>query len=992
MYNAISIFSCLKLPALLFTALWLYCTTLCAQQPAAIQYTVNEGLPSMEVYKVFEDSKGLMWFCTDAGVCSYNGYRFRHFTTEQGLPDNTVMSIKEDHKGRIWFYTITSQLFYIENDSIHTIPANKWIIKNIGHGVISSFTITVNDTIYCGANFAEGIIRIAPPYLETSASWIPYANKTDFFVYDVGTDSPVSGFGLVITPPPYKKFRSKVLFYKHNTFYHSVAFPDSVNHTHIRTTKIAENHYYVATVKATAEIKNKILVQYNSNPSYCSCLCIDKKGNGWLGLYQRGVYKQFCGEKAIPFIPDFLAPSSITDVCSDRSEGLWFSTLANGVFYIPSPAYKAYTGHKQNENSFPKAFSFFGETCFSASVSGKELIITRPEKNGRYTNQYIEVPEAILDIHAISADTLIIAGTRTQLLVLGKKPEFRPIHEPKKNEFYSYSATCYNNRAYLVNGSTIFKINPAIQRTEEVLWTPARTNKVCFDKNGVMWAGCVNGLWKYEAGQWLYQGDKNPLLKNRIDDLEFDSSGRLWMATKGGGVISYEGSTILSLTTAQGLSSMICYDVFIAGNDSVIVATQNGICIISKTNTQWVVKRFGKDSGLPQTKIMRVRKDGALIWGMSHNGLFSFDVNEASKHSSVLRLFFEQILINNKPVQIEDGITSLNADENTITFHFFGLNYRNPGNLTYYYRLNGLNSNWIRTNTTSVQFISLPPGNYTFELRAENTDGQRSLDNIKFNFYIAAPFWRTGWFISICIVLGVITTLLIIKQRITKIQQQNQIKRRIITSEMTALRAQMNPHFVFNAINSIQHFILRDDTSSAHKSLTKFSKLIRNVLDNSKQEIIPLEKEAETIRLYLELESLRFSEGFEYSIQIDEGIDPQTTFIAPMLIQPFAENAIWHGLLHKREGSGKLIIRVEKRDGLLRIYIYDNGIGRKAAEEIRRQSPRQHKPVGVNNTLERIELIRLQYNKNITAEIIDKLNDDGSPAGTTVILQIPELH
>jgi hypothetical protein len=711
-----------------------------------------------------------------------------------------------------------------------------------------------------------------------------------------------------------------------------------------------------------------------------------------MGLYQSGVYKQFCGEKSIPVIPNFLSPSSITDVCIDQSQGLWFSTLTNGVYYIPSPAYKAYTGHQQNENSFPRAFSYFGETSFSASVSGKELIITRPGKDGRYVNQIIKTPEAILDILAISPDTLIIASTSSQMLVLGESPKFYPIHEPRKNEFYSYAISYYNKRAYLINGSSIFVVNPSTHVSDEVIWTPTRTNKICIDNKGVLWAGCINGLWKYTQGKWYYLGDKNPLLKNRIDDLEFDSLGRLWMATKGAGVLIYDGVHVNALTTAQGLSSMICHDVFLAGNDSVIVATQNGISIISKIANQWVVKRFGKDSGMPQTKVLRVRKSGSVIWGMSHNGLFGFEINEASRYTYVPRLFFEQIIINNKPVKMLNGKTSLRANENTITIHFFGLNYRNPGNLTYYYRLNGLSSNWSRTNSTSVQFISLPPGNYSFELMAENTDGQRSLENIKFNFYIAAPFWRTGWFITICILIITFSILLIIKQRIAKIHKQNQINRRIITSEMTALRAQMNPHFVFNAINSIQHYILRDDTSSAHKSLTKFSKLIRNVLDNSKQETITLEKETETIRLYLELESLRFSDGFEYSIQIDDGIDPLTTFIAPMLIQPFAENAIWHGLLHKRDGAGKLTIKVERVDDLLRIHIDDNGIGRKAAEEIRRLSPRQHKPVGVNNTLERIELIRLQYNKNISATIIDKVSNDGIATGTTVILQIPELH
>jgi hypothetical protein len=946
----------------------------------------------MQVYKVFEDSKGIMWFCTDAGVAYYNGYSFRQFTSEHGLPDNTVMGINEDSRGRIWFYTITSQLFYFENDSMHTVSANKWIVQNIGKGIICSMALAENDTIYCGLNFSEGVIKIAPPYTERNASWIKINPSTEYFAMDVGAMDMIYGYTVKNQKINTDKYLNKVSFYQYAAFSFVVSLPDTLSHTNVRVIKTNTGEFVIATAKARATISNRQIKKLELIPSFTTCLSIDIDKNCWTGQYKRGINLLLSPQKNIDFPPDFLAPATVTDVCHDKNGGFWFTTLEKGVYYIASSAYKAYTGHNCSENSFPKAFAIYGNRLYSASSSGNEIIVSERDAGGNMTNRSIPAPEAVLDIFPLSADTLIICSHKTQMLVLGSTPKFLPVHEQGKVAIYSYAAGQYNNSGYILNSYAIHRFDKATQVIDQIIPTPKRANTFCFDSSGNMWVGCINGLWKYSAGQWEYLGEKNELLKNRIDYLGFDQSGRLWMATKGAGVMFLHQQKVTQFTVENGLSDMICQHVNIAGNDTIIASTGKGISMIYRKRGEWKVKRYGKDSGVPQTNIMKASLKYSEIWGIGHEGLFSFNIREALTHKTTLNLFIEYVKIGERKVPYSSEKLNLSPDENNITLYFFGLNYRNPGKLTYYYRLIGLDTVWHSTRATSVQFIALPPGQYTFELFSENADGLRSKDKIRYSFYVASPFWKKGWFIALSIILLALAVALFIRLRIQKINRQNQINRRIITSEMTALRAQMNPHFVFNAINSIQHFILRDDTESAHKSLTKFSKLIRNVLDNSKQETITLEREIETIRLYLELESLRFSNGFEYSIVIDPGIDKQTTLIAPMLIQPFAENAIWHGLLQKKSGIGKLDISIMRKDDLLRICIDDNGIGRKAAEELRRGSPRKHKPVGVNNTMERIELIRLQYHKKISAEIIDKLNDDGTSAGTTVIILIPDLH
>ena len=201
--------------------------------------------------------------------------------------------------------------------------------------------------------------------------------------------------------------------------------------------------------------------------------------------------------------------------------------------------------------------------------------------------------------------------------------------------------------------------------------------------------------------------------------------------------------------------------------------------------------------------------------------------------------------------------------------------------------------------------------------------------------------------------------------------------------ELKALRAQMNPHFIFNAINSIQHFTLQNDNEAAQKYLSKFSKLIRGVLENSKYETISLSEELHMLQLYIELEQLRFSSKFSFALDVEKGIDTEGVRIAPLILQPFIENAIWHGLMHLDNRDGKLSVKVLKDGDFLKCIIDDNGIGRKRAMEIR--NAKMHRSMGMSITQERI------YAANMKVHFIDKENPDGTAAGTTVEITMPVI-
>ena len=232
------------------------------------------------------------------------------------------------------------------------------------------------------------------------------------------------------------------------------------------------------------------------------------------------------------------------------------------------------------------------------------------------------------------------------------------------------------------------------------------------------------------------------------------------------------------------------------------------------------------------------------------------------------------------------------------------------------------------------------------------------------------------------------------KNRIIKSQLEAEFEKKIAEVEMTALRAQMNPHFLFNVLNSIKLYMVQNDARTASRYLTKFARLIRLILSNSKLTVVKLSEELSALKLYIEMENFRFNKKFDYSIQVDERIDTDRVDIPPMILQPYVENAIWHGLMHKEEGGRQLTIDIYPDDSMKGIYfiIEDNGIGRERAAQIKTRTATRHKSVGMEITQDRISITNKLFDTNATVEIIDlKYKKTGQAIGTKVVVHLPML-
>ena len=308
--------------------------------------------------------------------------------------------------------------------------------------------------------------------------------------------------------------------------------------------------------------------------------------------------------------------------------------------------------------------------------------------------------------------------------------------------------------------------------------------------------------------------------------------------------------------------------------------------------------------------------------------------------------------------------------------------------MKYQFKLDGLDKSWsVLTDRTEVQYGNLPHGNYTFKVKARNGDGYWS-NEFHYPFIIRPPWWHTWWAYAVFAVLGAGVIYALFRYRLNKIRKQHEIKQKTAELEMQVLRAQMNPHFIFNSLNSINLFILENNKLQASEYLSKFSRLVRLILNNSQKSFIPLDRELEALRLYLELESLRFEQRFNYKIIVDNSIDTTLVKVPPLIIQPYAENAIWHGLMHKKE-EGNLDIELYQEGNTLFCKIVDNGIGRKKATAFKNNKGSTTESVGMRITGDRIAILQDQKQNNTYISVIDVVLPNGSSGGTEVLLKIP---
>lgn len=465
----------------------------------------------------------------------------------------------------------------------------------------------------------------------------------------------------------------------------------------------------------------------------------------------------------------------------------------------------------------------------------------------------------------------------------------------------------------------------------------------------------------------------------------------IWIATDDGLIqadkLSYK--VIKLWTVEDGLPNNVIYAIEIDDKQNVWISTNNGLARLDPQTG--FCKAFTINEGIQAMEFNTAscyKDENNVIWFGGINGF-----NKIPQSLNEFRTFSPPPIITNIDVMnlpYKDSIAipyikniTLNHKQNFIRFEYRALNYSQSENISYKYKLSSVDTNWVYNGIRNyANYTQLKPGNYTFTVISSNSDQVWSDDTTRIHFTILNPWYQSWWFYLICTASVLVVVAYFVILRINNLKYKFQLQQQMVKSELEKLKLQMNPHFIFNSLNSINSFIVENKTNLASDYLTKFSRLIRLILDNSKNETITLEREIETLKLYLLMESLRFNQSFEYSINIEEDLDTSEIIIPPLIIQPFVENAIWHGLMHKLQDR-KLLINVSKNnENEIFIEIIDNGVGRAKAAELKSKSVNKNKSYGLEITKQR--LTKLNFENSIT--IGDLYDSNHNAIGTKVCI------
>ncbi len=344
----------------------------------------------------------------------------------------------------------------------------------------------------------------------------------------------------------------------------------------------------------------------------------------------------------------------------------------------------------------------------------------------------------------------------------------------------------------------------------------------------------------------------------------------------------------------------------------------------------------------------------------------------------------------------------LKYNENSIIIYITSNYFSQHKKMRYAWRLDGDVNNWVEMpaydsdndSSTQVQLFDLKPGNYTFRVRVKVGDGEWSTKEVQMKIAIASPYWATWWFWTAIVGTLALILSIIIQLRINAIKrrerQRTKYEKEMLGLEAKALRAQMNPHFIFNCMNSIKSLIQKNENEKATNYLITFSKLIRTIFQNSDKRETTLFDEIETCRLYAQLEAMRFGDKLSYTFKFDETIDLKSIMVPALILQPFIENSIWHGIMPKENG-GTLQVSILKQDSKILCLVEDDGIGREISMQNKPKGEgSSHESRGVHLTQARLDLDNLLNERKADVEIIDKKDTNGNPAGTKVIIRLTE--
>lgn len=713
------------------------------------------------------------------------------------------------------------------------------------------------------------------------------------------------------------------------------------------------------------------------------------EGMLWMSSVSGALYTYNPLQIKVPF--KYVGVDEVTGVYEDNDNWLWVSTIDKGLLHFNKEGrlIESFTHDDHNPNSLnsDKLLSLIpgrsNDLWIGTLGAGLEQFSLKTRKVTHYPanpqNERGLVNDTVVRLYQDQKGKLW-TGTFRGLSSLNDNSTFNrylmyPADTAQFGRNIVTSVLQNNTNKYWVGsfvGGGIHLLDPEKDILKTYLQSVSVTG-VMKDSRGTLWVGAIEGLFYYDNAidSFLRYNDPTGLIQiGNVLSMVEDDDQNIWLASS---------NNLKRISAKRDFVTL--YDNHFANDNS------------------------------PTFSVAHKGRSGKLYFP-AEGGFYEIyppEFNSESKPPQIVisnfRLMNQSILpgpksILNKDISVTSQIT-LKYNQNVFSFDFAAIDFVDPSANKLLFMLENYDWSWNSPGSDrKAVYFYVPPGRYVFRVRAVNAYGKWAEKSITIEII---PAWWSSWWFRVTVTIAVIGLIYFLirwrlnvkfrlgMERSEKEKELSRLQHRTAQLEMHALRAQMNPHFLFNSLNSINRFIIQNNSEQASEYLTKFSRLMRLILQNSQHELIPLENELEALKLYLELEAVRFDHHFSYAIKIDEHLDVAVLKVPPLIIQPYAENAIWHGLMHKEEKGNLLIELKEEEGGYLVCSITDDGIGRKKAAELKSKSASTHKSMGMKITADRIASMRQRKSNENNIQITDLVAADGSAAGTRVEIKIA-LH
>lgn len=957
---------------------------LLAQSPYFKEYNAGQGLPFVQIYTLHQDSLGYLWAGGYGGLARFDGYDFEAFGAKNGLNNSSIVGIGSDKYGNLWVATPIG-VNRFQNGKFKSLEFfESHGIREIQHmAVLGDHLFLVDDykvLVYHVVDSSHYVFTL-PEKENNRINAVANRGKEIFFATNQGvyTIRKKTGF-------------EKVKAFNHlaNSKISAMAFP-----THNSSLIAVENGIWIVSENESRFVpvkKGFVGKQINSltiSPNNTIWICSDK------GIVElKNEKQQLIKVGAHPSSNDII--TSFTD----RENNLWLGTFY-GLYKVSGSGFRNYS----SSEDFPAYFIYQilrdSQNRLWIGTREKGVVCMQNEKYRSFGSEE-GLPSNSAQVMVEVNDTLYI-GTSQGLA----------FHHNNKVSRVDEKHPLYDKRvhAFLIrrNGDLVFGSNSSIYvRGVDGLHCISIETDI---ENHVvnLFEDSENRLWicTYQGGLFLLQNETLTLFSETlpgVKDNNFmaaleDKQNNMWFATFQG-LIHYNTQTkaVRLIDKESGLSSDLLYSLLLSKDSTTLwVGSNQGVNTLnldSFYNDHIFIRVFGEEDGFTGVEC---NANGAFVdrdstyWFGTVNGLIHFDPSSHKIQEVEPQLHIAGFKLINEDTLLADG-AKLNYDQNNLTLYYKGIYHTNPKSVFYKYRLLGFNDEWSSaTRMQQISFSNLLPGKYTFELISSSNNLSWNKTPLRFTFYIMSPWWKNIYFQLGALFFLVAFVILVVRWRIMRIKERLSTERKLDQLKLQALRSQMNPHFLFNSLNSIQQFINTNEKKSANVYLAKFSQLMRLILDNSRSQSVPLSKDLEALELYLQLEVLRFEEKFEYTLSVDNNLYAEEVRVPPMLIQPFVENAILHGFAGIKH-KGVLEIHLKESNTFIDCTIRDNGIGREEARKIKvRKGKSIHKASGLEITHERIKTLDAMIKRTGEIVIQDLFDENAKPQGTLVKIKIPTL-